>query len=198
MAKLGRFEKRAMLSERHAEEGVKRAKLMLEHVDMETKRDYLELGCGGGHVVRYMASEHGLRCTGTDVDPDMIRNAGSRTEGARNVRYLTADATDLPFEDASFDLALSFNILHHIGDWPGAIAEVHRVLRPGGDYVLGDLAYSKFSRWLLGPFVRNYGVYTVDDLVERAEEVGLVVTWRSPPQGILFKHHALVLRKGRK
>ena len=93
MAKLGRLEKKAMLSDSHAKEGMRRAKYVLDHVEMEGKRDYLELGCGGGHVVRYIATEHGLACTGTDVDPDMVRNAEERSEGMENVCFRTADAT---------------------------------------------------------------------------------------------------------
>ena len=195
MAKLGRLEKKAMLSQRHAEEGLRRARYVLEHVDMEGKKDFLELGCGGGHVVRHMATEYGLNCTGTDVDPDMVKNAEARTEGMDNVCYMTADATDLPFGDGSYDLALSFGILHHIGAWRTVMDEVSRVLRPGGDYVLGDFAFSRFSKGVLKPFVRNFGVYTIDDLVEQARASGLDVAWRSPPKGTFFKYHALVLRK---
>lgn len=195
MAKLGRFEKKAMLSERHSEEGMRRARSVLNHVDMVGKRDYLELGCGGGHVVRYIASTYGLACTGTDVDPDMVRNAEERSEGMEDVCFMTVDATDLPFENGSYDLALSFGILHHIADWRSVFDEVSRVLRPGGDYVLGDFCYSKFSSRLLRPFVTNYGVYTADDLVEQASTSGLDVAWRGLPRGTFFKYHAMVLTK---
>jgi ubiquinone/menaquinone biosynthesis C-methylase UbiE len=196
MAKLGRCEKRAMLSKSHEREGMRRAQRVLEHLDMKGKRDYLELGCGGGHVTRHMATECGLQCTGTDVDPDMVEAARSRSQGIENVKFLTADATDLPFEDASFDLVLSFGILHHIGEWPRVIEEVSRVLRPGGDYVLGDFAYSRFSKRALAPFVRNYGLYTVDDLIDASRASGLDLAWRSEPRGIMFRYHGLILEKG--
>lgn len=196
-AELGRCEKRAMLSKSHEREGLRRAREVLRHVDLAGKRDYLELGCGGGHVTRLMATEHGLVCTGTDVDPEMVEAARSRSEGVEDVTFLSADATDLPFEDASFDLALSFGILHHIAEWPRVIHEVSRVLRPGGDYVLGDFAYSRLGKNLLKTFVRNYGLYTVDDLVDTARDSALEVAWRSEPQGRLFKYHGLVLEKGR-
>ena len=195
MAKLGRFEKKAMLSQRHAEEGVRKARALLDRVDMEGKHAYLELGCGGGHVTRYMAKECGLDCTGTDVDPDMVDTAKARSLRVNNVSFMEADATDLPFDDGSFDLVLSFGILHHIHDWPVAISEVSRVLRPDGNYLLGDLAYSRFSNTLLSPFVRNYGVYTIDGLVDQAARSGLSLSWKSPPEGTLVKYYGLVLKK---
>lgn len=195
MGKLGRLEKKAMLSHRHAEEGVRKAKALIQRVDLEGKRAYLELGCGGGHVTRYVATECGLSCTGTDVDPEMVGFAREQTKGLASVRFMTADATNLPFDDASFDLALSFGILHHINDWPTVISEVSRVLRPGGDYILGDFVYSRFSNALLNPIVRNYGIYTVDGLVEQAGRAGLGLAWRSPPKGAFFKYYALILEK---
>ena len=195
MAKVGRFEKRAMLSTSHQREGVRRARTVLEHLDLEGKRDYLELGCGGGHVTRLMATECGLHCTGTDVDPEMVEVARSRSGGVANVRFLTADATALPFGDGAFDVALSFGILHHIARWPRVIGEVSRVLRPGGNYVLGDFAYSRLGKALLRPLVRNYGVYTADDLLERTAGAGLRTVWRASPRGSFFRYHALVLER---
>jgi ubiquinone/menaquinone biosynthesis C-methylase UbiE len=195
MTKLGRLEKKAMLTERHAEDGLRRARMMLEHVDLEGKRDYLELGCGGGHVTRLMATECGLTCTGTDVDPEMVEISTGRSEGVENVRFMKVDATDLPFDDGSFDLVLSFGVLHHIREWPEVMSEVSRVLRPGGDYVLGDIAYSRVSAAILGPLVRNYGVYTVDDLLSEAATSGLEPVWRASPRGAFLRYHAVVLEK---
>jgi ubiquinone/menaquinone biosynthesis C-methylase UbiE len=185
-----------MLSRSHEREGVRRARAVLQHLDLAGKRDYLELGCGGGHVTRLMATECGLVCTGTDVDPEMVEAARSRSEGIMDVTFMTADATDLPFEDSSFDLVLSFGILHHISDWPRVIHEVSRVLRPGGDYVLGDFAYSRLGKRVLGTFVRNYGLYTVDDLIKTSGGAGLGLAWRSEPRGLVFRYHGLILEKG--
>jgi ubiquinone/menaquinone biosynthesis C-methylase UbiE len=125
----------------------------------------------------------------------MVRIAEDRSEGMEDVCFMTADATDLPFEDESFDLVLSFGILHHISAWPTVIDEVSRLLRPGGDYVLGDFCYSGFSSRLLRPIVRNYGVYTVDGILERARTSGMEVAWRGLPRGTFFRYQAMVLRK---
>ncbi len=184
-----------MLSERHAEDGLRKARMVMEHVDLEGKRDYLELGCGGGHVTRFMATECGLECTGTDVDPEMVEIATGRSEGFENVRFMKVDATNLPFDDGSFDLVLSFGVLHHIREWPKVMSEVSRVLRPGGVYVLGDIAYSRFSAAVLRPIVRNYGVYTVGDLLSEAATSGLDPVWRASPRGAVLRYHAFVLER---
>lgn len=68
IAKLSRLEKKAMLSSRHAKEIERKARVALEHVDTEGKRDYLELGCGGGYVTRLVATECGLDFIGTEDD----------------------------------------------------------------------------------------------------------------------------------
>ena len=90
MTKLGRLEKRVMLSDRHAEDNLRNARMMLEHVDMEGKREYLELGCGGGQVVRFISSEYGLSCTGTDLDPEMVSHAEAHSEGMQKVCFMVA------------------------------------------------------------------------------------------------------------
>jgi SAM-dependent methyltransferase len=87
----------------------------------------VELGCGEGRVVRDLVAR-GHRAVGVDSSPTLI-------EAAREVdpdgEYVLADATSLPFEDESFDLAVSYNALMDIDDMPDAVRETARVLQPG-------------------------------------------------------------------
>ncbi len=195
MAEVGRLEKRAMRAKRHTQEGIRQAEEMLEHVDTEGNLDYLELGCGVGHVAKHCASKYGWNVTGTDYDPEMIAFATEGFDETESIRFQQADATDLPFEDGSFDIALSFGILHHINNWEDAIREVSRVLRDGGHYLLGEIVYSRFSKRLLGWFVKNYGVYTLGDLERCIEGSGMRAVYRFPPKGSFLKYHALVIQK---
>jgi ubiquinone/menaquinone biosynthesis C-methylase UbiE len=71
-----------------------------------------------------------------------LRDFGERA------RVTVGDATDLPFEDASFDITVSFLMLHHVGDWESAVGEAVRVLRPGGRFLGYDLLHTAFSRGL--------------------------------------------------
>ena len=95
-------------------------------------RDVLEVGCGlGTDGVNF--ARHGARYTGVDLTEASIELVRERfaLEGMP-AELRTADAENLPFADASFDLVYSHGVLHHTPDTQRAINEVHRVLRPGG------------------------------------------------------------------
>jgi ubiquinone/menaquinone biosynthesis C-methylase UbiE len=102
--------------------------------------DVLEIGSGSGSVARQILSIHpDLAWTAIDIDPHMTRAAVARLREFPNASARTADATALPFPDDSFDSVVSCLMLHHIIDWERAVAEVTRVLRPGGTFVGYDL-----------------------------------------------------------
>jgi ubiquinone/menaquinone biosynthesis C-methylase UbiE len=93
----------------------------------------VDVGCGPGNAVR-RAARLGATATGIDPAPVMLRMARWFPSGAR-VRYLDAGAESLPLEDASADVVWSIAAVHHWPDLAGGLAEVHRVLRPGGRFV---------------------------------------------------------------
>jgi ubiquinone/menaquinone biosynthesis C-methylase UbiE len=102
--------------------------------------DVLEIGAGSGSVAQQLLSNSPqLAWTAIDVDPLMTQDAAERLRGFPGATARTADATAMPFADESFDSVVSCLMLHHIIDWEGAIAEVARVLRPGGTFVGYDL-----------------------------------------------------------
>ena len=89
----------------------------------------LDLGCGGGaHAVSFR--DAGWDVTGVDLSEDQLRLA--RERGLDVVR---ADAATLPFDDASFDAAVSIFTHTDFDDFAGAVRETARVLRPGGRFV---------------------------------------------------------------
>ncbi|MBP2452880.1 class I SAM-dependent methyltransferase [Mycolicibacterium lutetiense] len=103
-------------------------------------RDVLEIGSGSGDIAaRLRQANPELAITATDFDPAMVRTAARRLQSFGDVTVRGADATDLPFTDDSFDSVLSCLMLHHIVDWEKAIAEIARVLRPGGVFTGYDL-----------------------------------------------------------
>jgi SAM-dependent methyltransferase len=96
----------------------------------------LDLGCGEGRFCRMLA-ERGAQCVGIDLIPEMARTARSRDRGT----YTIGDAARLPFNDASFDLVVSFVTMIDFPDFRGAIAESARVLRNGGAFVVSNLGF---------------------------------------------------------
>jgi SAM-dependent methyltransferase len=91
----------------------------------------LDLGCGGGHFID-VATELGWVVTGLELSTDQLEHARRRHPGLELVH---ADATALPFADATFDAAYSTFTHTDFGDFRGAMQETRRVLRPGGRLV---------------------------------------------------------------
>jgi ubiquinone/menaquinone biosynthesis C-methylase UbiE len=94
----------------------------------------LEIGVGAGtDFIQWI--RHGARATGVDLSPNSLAETRARVaaEGHPEVPLQVADAEHLPFAADSFDLVYSYGVLHHSPDTAAAIAEVLRVLRPGGE-----------------------------------------------------------------
>ena len=94
---------------------------------------WLEVACGPGLVARGLAERVGEVVAG-DVTPRMLAlgRREARAAGLRNVRYVEADATSLPFAEGAFDGAVTRFSLHHIPDPGRVIAEMARVTKVGG------------------------------------------------------------------
>ena len=103
----------------------------------------LEVGGGSGRLAVELARlAPGLRLTCTDVDDDAVAHARVRLERAGlgdRVRVERADVAALPYADGSFDLVVSLASLHHWADPSAGLAEIHRVLGPGGTALIFDL-----------------------------------------------------------
>ena len=109
--------------------------------------DVLEVGCGTGLLLRRIA-QFARSARGVDLSPGMLSHARER-----GLDVLEASATALPFPDASFDVSCSFKVLAHVQQIEVALAEMARVVRPGG-YVLAELYNPMSFRGLakrLGP-----------------------------------------------
>jgi SAM-dependent methyltransferase len=94
----------------------------------------LDAGCGVGYGTAHLARV-AQRVVGVDVFEDAIEYARRRYADA-NVEFVVADVQRLPFDDEAFDTACSFEIVEHVEDAERFVAELARVLRPGGTLVL--------------------------------------------------------------
>ncbi|HEX3466733.1 MAG TPA: class I SAM-dependent methyltransferase [Candidatus Elarobacter sp.] len=97
----------------------------------------LEVGCGRGGGASYVAGELGpRRYVGLDVNATAIAFDRARYRGVPNLEFVCGDAHALPFPDASFDAVLNVESSHHYRDLAAFLAEVRRVLVPGGTFVM--------------------------------------------------------------
>jgi ubiquinone/menaquinone biosynthesis C-methylase UbiE len=102
----------------------------------------LEIGCGTGNVtVRAKRTHPGTDLTGLDPDPLALARAQRKARGLTGIRFERGFAQELPHSDGEFDRVLSSMMLHHLDEDAkvGALAEVHRVLRPGGRLHIVDI-----------------------------------------------------------
>jgi len=99
-------------------------------------RDVLDVGAGNGYVLSRYA-QAGARVAGVDITEAAAALCRKRfaLSGLRGT-FVVANAEDLPFADASFDCVCSMGVLHHTPRMDRALAEIRRVLRPGGRLVL--------------------------------------------------------------
>ncbi len=93
--------------------------------------EVLEIGCGTGRMFPYYASD--VRLTAIEPDEDFLRRAGERAAtSAAEISAQVGSALDLPFAAGRFDAVVIANVLCSVSSVSRALAEVKRVLKPGG------------------------------------------------------------------
>lgn len=142
---------------------------------------WLDVACGPGVISRAMAPKVGS-VLGVDLTPAMIGEAGRRTgeEGLENVSFALGDVTGLDLADDSFDGAITRLSLHHIPAPARVLAEMARVVRPGGWVLVSDIvadpdrdanAWREEIERLRDP--SHWACHTVESLRAMGEAAGL-------------------------
>lgn len=126
---------------------VRRRGLVLDAIGAAEGESILDVGCGPGFYVAELLERVGPQghVAGVDTSAPMLAIAAHRVEGHGNVDLREASATELPFESAAFDAAVSVQVLEYVDDVPLALSELHRVLRPGGRLVVWDVDWETLS-----------------------------------------------------
>jgi SAM-dependent methyltransferase len=145
-------------------------------------KDVLEIGCGTGVHARLLAAA-GAHVTAVDLTPTAVELTARRLELAgleADVRE--ADAEALPFADGSFDFVWSWGVIHHSESTDRVIAEIARVLRPGGR--LAFMVYHRSSITFWFNYVLYRGVLRGGLLRESPDE--LANRWSD---GVVARHY---------
>ncbi|MCB8983291.1 MAG: methyltransferase domain-containing protein [Ardenticatenaceae bacterium] len=112
---------------------------VVELLDPQADWRVLDVATGAGHMA-FSLAPHVQEVVATDITPEMLERTavGAQEHGLRNIIVETADAENLPFPTASFDVVACRIAAHHFSDVGRFVAEAVRVLAPGGWLVVVD------------------------------------------------------------
>ena len=96
-------------------------------------KEVLSLGCGDGYLEEELASVS-KKMVGIDISKKQIELARKKNANKKNVSFLVADAENLDFPDSSFDVILSYGLLHHLPNPEKAIKKSLKFLKKGGHF----------------------------------------------------------------
>lgn len=193
--KMTKIEKSFVNSKRHAQRNLELVERLFDRLDLHNTIRVLEIGCGVGIVSAHLTNRHTIDVIGIDLDSDQIAIAKTYNKESEHLNFAIADATKLPFFNQKFDMVLSIYVLHHIGNWKNTLKEINRVLKENGYFIFYDLAYSKFTTRIFSPIVKNYGLYSIDDVSHYLRRNGLKVIHTEEPKGVIMKNYSMVFRK---
>jgi ubiquinone/menaquinone biosynthesis C-methylase UbiE len=140
----------------------------------------LETGCGRGAGIEVILRQFEVaHIWGIDLDPLQIKRARKRIHGKYQgrVTLMEGDAERLPFADASFDAVFDFGVLHHVPEWQRGVAEVRRVLRPGGTFFFEEVTRAALERWIY----RRFLDHPVENRFSEAEFLEALVSHQMKP-----------------
>ncbi len=133
---------------------------------------YADLGIGDG-LLTLMLSEVAEVVTAVDLSPEMLGQlqARAKKKGIENIETVEGDIEDLPLPDASHDVVVLSQALHHARDPLRALGEAHRVLTPGGRVLVLDLL-SHSEEWVREKLEHVHLGFTETELADLLERAG--------------------------
>ncbi|REK17527.1 MAG: methyltransferase domain-containing protein [Planctomycetota bacterium] len=144
--------------------------------DLRGVRDILDVGSGAGqiagHLLKYADPEARITCC--DLSPEMLARARNRLKSSVP-RYVSADLSHLPFADESFDCVTCGYVLEHLPDARPGLAEMARVMKPGGRLLLLTTEDNFSGAWTSRLWLCR--TYNREQLRQTTSDLGL--TWKN-------------------
>jgi ubiquinone/menaquinone biosynthesis C-methylase UbiE len=119
----------------------------------------LDVGCGPGSITRGLAERVAPgQVVGIDLSADTLASArqDATARGVTNLRYDEASVYQLPYADASFDVAYAHQVFQHLREPAAALREVLRVLKPGGLVAVRDVDWGTAAYWPADPWLDRF------------------------------------------
>lgn len=112
------------------------ARRAFARLELRAGGHYLDVGCGNGYTVRWAADVVGPqgRAVGLDVSPEMVARARTQSQGRKNVQFDASTFPDHALPHGAFDGIFSMEVLYYLPDVAAALAEIRRLLKPGGRF----------------------------------------------------------------
>ncbi|MEM6670860.1 MAG: bifunctional 2-polyprenyl-6-hydroxyphenol methylase/3-demethylubiquinol 3-O-methyltransferase UbiG [Pseudomonadota bacterium] len=124
-----------------------RLKWFDRHMDWRAAR-VLDLGCAGGFMAEAL-HDRGAEVTGIDPASLAVEAARSHArETSRDISYSVGVGEELPYEENTFDAVVCVDVLEHVESLPQVLAEVSRVLRPGGRFLFDTINRNVLARFV--------------------------------------------------
>ena len=144
----------------------------LSHIPFQSA---LDLGCGTGEMLKLILQKDPLKeLYGIDISEEMLAVAKSKLP--EQVQLFLGDSEMLPFSDGSFDVVYCNDSFHHYPSPQNVLREVHRVMKPGGTFLMGDCWQSYVGRVIMNFYMRHSKEVDVK-IYSEAELVSMLSTY---------------------
>lgn len=150
----------------------------LSHIPFQSA---LDLGCGTGEMLKLILQEDvGKELYGIDLSEKMLHVAKSKLP--EQVKLLLGDSEVLPFSDNTFDVVYCNDSFHHYPAPMNVLREVHRVLKPGGTFLMGDCWQLLVGRIIMNFYMRHskegdVKIYSAVEIVSMLSKYFRNVSW---------------------
>jgi 2-polyprenyl-6-hydroxyphenyl methylase/3-demethylubiquinone-9 3-methyltransferase len=172
----------------------RRAWTIFEWLGVTEGKTILDCGCGRGYYLKMLRHLGNARLAGIDVERPYLRKARRNTADLPDITIANASIYELPFPDGTFDAVILSEVLEHVDREADSLAEVRRVLKPGG-LVIVTVPHADYPFWwdpinktletlfgkhvrrgpLTGIWARHVRLYTPERLRETVRTAGFVI-----------------------